>query len=235
MTGSGGGDYWTDLSGPGPGGDGGAAPAPALHVEAIEGVEPLGDQFGVAEPLSVPPGLRAALFGQPEVIAGRAALPLYTYAVLDAAKVHGLPEMLETSGLDHACLFQGAAAEDYRDVAPWLVRLEESHRLTRGLFTQSDAPWDMWDREPGIFLRSAASLDALRKHLRKFTKVRDEDGKWYYARFWEPRWCAWSIQALDETQGGTRFLRPVARVVALDPRLSQATVIGPVRQDEVVA
>ena len=143
--------------------------------------------------------------------------------------------MLEASGLDHTCLFQGAAAEDLRDVAPWLVRLEEGHRLTRGLFAHGNAPWDMWDREPGIFLRSTATLAALRKHLRKFTKVQDEDGMWYYARFWEPRWCAWSIQALDGTQEGPRFLKLIARVIALDPRLSQAVVIGAVRQGEVMA
>ncbi|WP_179381795.1 DUF4123 domain-containing protein [Jannaschia marina] len=177
-------DYWTNLPGPSvEGGDG--ASTPALNVETIEGVEPLDAQLGVAEPLTVPPALYEALFGQPEVIEGRAILPLHTYAVLDAAKLPGLPEMLETSGLDHACLFQGAAAEELRDVAPYLVRLEEGHRFTRGLFTQGEGPGDMWDRESGIFLRSQGSLNDLRKHLRKFTKLQDGEGKWFYFRFWE--------------------------------------------------
>ncbi|WP_179381730.1 DUF4123 domain-containing protein [Jannaschia marina] len=231
-TGAESGDYWTNLPGETAKGEGAEAES-AITVETIEGVEPLDDQLGVAEPLSVPTALRDPLFGQPDIIAGRSVLPLHTYAVLDAARVPGLPEMLDGSGLDHACLFQGQAASELRDVAPWLVRLEESHGLTRALFTRGDGPNHLWDKEPGIFLRSQEALDAVRKHLRKFTKVRDEDGRWYYARFWEPRWCAWSIQTLDGTQDGTRFLKPVARVVALDPRLSQATVINPARQVEV--
>ncbi len=177
-------DYWTNL--PGPEGPEESGAVPALTVETIEGVEPLDAQFGVAAPLTVPPALREALFGQPEIIAGCSVLPLHTYAVLDAAKVQGLPEMLESSGLDHACLFQGTAAEDLRDVAPWIVRLEDGNRFTQGLFTRGDAPWEMWDAEAGIFLRSISSLNEVRRHLRKFTKVRDETGKWFYFRFWEP-------------------------------------------------
>ncbi|KIT15172.1 DUF4123 domain-containing protein [Jannaschia aquimarina] len=177
------GGYWTNLLGPSAQ-DG--APTSALTVETIKGVEPLNDQFGVAAPLTVPPALRKALFGQPAPNEGSApSPPLHTYAVLDAARVQGLPEMLETSGLDHACLFQGEAAEDYRDVAPYLVHLEEGQQLTRQLFIQGDAPWEMWDAEPGVFLRSTAPLDALKKHLRKFTKVQDQDGRWVYFRFWE--------------------------------------------------
>lgn len=178
------GDYWTDLAGTAAEGWDGA-PTPALTVEAIEGVEPLDAQFGVAEPLTVPPALREALFGQPNIVEGRAVPPLRTYVVLDAARVPGLPEMLEASGLEHACLFQGKAAVELRDVAPWLVRLDERHRFTRGLFIRGKAPWEMWDREPGILLRSARSLHDLRRHLRKFTKVQDEEGKWFYFRFWE--------------------------------------------------
>lgn len=173
-------DYWAQE----PAGSEKPAEAP-LIVETLDGVEPLDDQFGVAEPLTVPVALRDALFGQSELIEGRAVLPLHTYAILDAAKVMGLVEMLDSSGLEHACLFKGEAAEELRDVAPYIVRLEEANAFTRDLFTKGDAGWRMWDREPGIYLRSRASLDEMRKHFRKFTKVRNEDGKWFYFRFWD--------------------------------------------------
>ena len=182
------GDYWTNLSGASVE-DRDGPPPPALSVETIDGVEPLGAQLGVAEPLTVPPSLHEALFGQPGIIDGRAVLPLHTYAVLDAAKLPGLPEMLEASGLDHACLFLGIAAKDYRDVAPYLVRLQEGHGFTRKLFSQGDAPWEMWDAGLGIFLRSQGTLDELRRHLRKFTRVQDDragGAAWVYLRFWEP-------------------------------------------------
>ncbi len=222
-------DYW--LRPPGPEDAGVTASARGMTVEAINGVEPLDAQFGVAEPLTVPPALREALFGQPESTEGRATRPLHTYAVLDAAKVLGLPDMLETSGLEHACLFAGDAADELRDVAPWLVRLEEGDPFTRGLFTRGDAPWQMWDSEPGIFLRSQGSLDDLRKHLRKFTKVRARNEKWYYFRFWEPMClegllreghgdtgqrllAAASVLILNKTEGVFSIFRAPARAPA---------------------
>jgi len=45
----------------------------------------------------------------------------------------------------------------------------------------------MWDKEPGIYMRSRGSLEDMWKHFRKFTKVQDETGKWFYFRFWEAR------------------------------------------------
>lgn len=178
------GDYWTSAALTGAAGDA-AHSQPALRVHTIENVAPLDAQFGVSVPITVPAALRDALFGQGELIKGRAILPLHTYAILDAAKVMGLVEMLETSGLDHTCLFKGEAAQELRDVAPYLVRLEEANAFTRNLFTKGDAGWQMWDREPGIYLRSQASLDELRRHFRKFTKAQDEHGKWLYFRFWD--------------------------------------------------
>ncbi len=177
-------DYWKDASLTEATDDAIEVP-PALTVQTIEGVEPLDDQFGVLEPLTVPSSIWDVLFSQSEQIEGRVSQPIYTYAIVDAAKAMGLVEMLEASGLDHSCLFQGKAAEELRDVAPYIVRLEESNAFTRNLFTKGDSGWQMWDRKPGIYLRSPASLGEIRKHFRKFTKVRREDGKWFYFRFWD--------------------------------------------------
>ena len=205
MTGPEDGDYWTNL----PGAlaerrDG--APAPALTVETIGGVEPLDTQLGVVEPLTVPPALYEPLFGQPDVIEGRTILPLQTYAVLDAAKLPGLPEMLEASGLQHACLFQGTAAEELRDVAPYLIRLEEGHRFTRGLFTRGDAPWNMWGKEPGIFLRSRGTMDLVRSHLRRSVRTQDMEGRWHLFRIWEATTAGAYLSGLsDRTEWWSRW------------------------------
>jgi hypothetical protein len=157
-----------------------------LDVVIIEGLVPLDQGFGLAEARSVPDALSDILFGPVDGIAIQPGHELHSYAVLDAAKVPGLPEMLEGSGLQHACLFQGSAAEELRDAAPWIVRLEENHFLTRALFTRGDGPLDLWDAEAGIFLRSAAPLNAVRAHLRKFTRCQDTRGRWVYFRFWDP-------------------------------------------------
>ena len=163
-----------------------------LHVEEIGPVTPLDAQFGVHPKKSVPDALQDALFGQPEPSeAERAAFgentpPLATYAVLDAAKMpYLLTSLLESSGLRYQSLFQGAAQEELGEHAPYLVELKDGHDFTRRLFTGPDGINGLWEKELGIFIRSRAGFDALRKHLRKFTRVQDEEGKWFYFRFWE--------------------------------------------------
>ncbi len=167
----------------------------ALHIDTIENIAPLDEQFGVEAPKTVPDALYELLFDQPEptkaeiMAEGDASVvpSLGTFAVLDAANVQNLPEILSASGLEYVCLFNGDAGDELRDVAPWIVKLEEGNRFVRHLFTQGDAPWAMWDRAPGIYVRSRDGLEDLRTHLRKFVKVRDEAGAWYYLRLYDPR------------------------------------------------
>jgi len=167
-----------------------------LHIEEIGGVEPLDSQFGVHPPKTVPDALYEPLFGQTDPTPAEVAQygsaekvpPLHTYAILDAAKVVNFVEMLEASGLEHRCLFKGEAAQEMRDVAPYVVRLEEGVDFTRNLFShdpEQEVPWFMWDREPGIYIRSRGALDEMWKHFRKFTKVKIADGTMQYFRFWE--------------------------------------------------
>lgn len=172
-----------------------ASPGAALlDIEIIEGVKPLDEQFAVHPPKTVPDALYGPLFGQ-QSPSPRGALdsvdrgnagPLQTYAILDAARVANLPMVLEASGLEHRCLFKGAAYDELKDLAPWIVRLEDGNKFTRQLFTRGQSFWSLWDKEPGIYIRSRASCDDLWRHFRKFTRVRDRKGRWYYIQYWRP-------------------------------------------------
>ncbi|RAU18527.1 hypothetical protein DN062_07070 [Nitrincola tibetensis] len=163
-----------------------------LQIEEIGPITPLDAQFGVYPKKTVPDALREALFGQPDPTdAERADFgddvpPLVTYAVLDAAKMpYLLTSLLEDSGLRHQSLFQGKAQEELAEHAPYLVELIEDNDFTCRLFTGPDGIGGLWERRLGIFLRSRAGFNTVRKHLRKFTKVQDENGKWFYFRFWD--------------------------------------------------
>ena len=165
-----------------------------LHIQELGPVTPLDAQFGVHPKKFVPDALQDVLFGQTEptederAVCGEHPPPLAAYAVLDAAKMpYLLTSLLETSGLQYQSLFQGEAQEELGEYAPYLVELKDGHDFTRRLFTGPDGIGGLWEKELGIFLRSRAGFDALRRHLRKFTKVQDEEGKWYYFRFWEAR------------------------------------------------
>ncbi|NHF72988.1 DUF4123 domain-containing protein [Paracoccus xiamenensis] len=145
-----------------------------LTFQQINGIEPPGDDMGV-----VPAALADILFPPDQD-------GVHNYALLDAARIPSLPETLETSRLDHVCLFRGASFEQMKPVAPWLVRLNDSGKFTRNLFRASTRPWHLWDKGAGIFIRSAAPLEELCAHLRRFTKVSDSAGKWVFFRFWDP-------------------------------------------------
>lgn len=204
-----------------------------LQVETIEGVEPLGVQIGVFPKKTVPDVLYDVLFGQPVPTAAEikgaggdpaAVPPMQTYAILDAAKVANLPELLERSGLAHRCLFKGAAYDELKNVAPWIIHLEEGKAFTRNLFTRSDAHWALWDREPGIYLRSRRTLDDMWRHFRKFTRAQDENGKWFYFRFWEPRFINGLSNALGLDDPATPA-PPFKILLAISPLIGRATYL----------
>jgi len=111
------------------------------------------------------------------------------YLIMDSVQMGGATaEVLAASGLEHACLLQGQSAQDQEASAPWIVRLETPNRFTQNVFTYTPdrpAPWHYWRHGPGLLIQSAASLDELRSHFRKFLRIRDEAGKAFYLRFWE--------------------------------------------------
>lgn len=148
--------------------------------------EPLGSGPGSADRGPVPAPLAQAVIGGIPGLAEPATPPPATLALLDAAKHRFIPELLEASGLPHACLFQGQAAEAMRDVAPWLVALAPGHPLTRALFTDGDGPADLWRCNLGPILRCAADFDEIRRQLRRFVRLRRAGSdEWLYFRFWE--------------------------------------------------
>lgn len=167
-------DYWT----------GGAAtisdPAPSSNTshqaKQLDFGAPLDAQLGVWPSLSVPDKLKPHLFPED----GRR-----TYAILDAGVLQGLPEMLDASGLEFGCLYDGALAEELRDFAPYLVALKSDDPLTRRLLTDGTASTAWWPYDYGLFAISNAGFAEIRRHFRKFTSVQSEQaGQRVYLRFW---------------------------------------------------
>ena len=209
-----------------------------LNLDELRGIEPLTAQFGIEAPKVVPTALYEVLFGQleptqselgPNGNSQAEAPPLQTYAVLDAAKIPGLPELLAASGLKNSCLFQGDTFDELKDVAPWLVHLKEENSLTRNLFTRSGAQWHLWDKEANVVLRSFASLNVLRSHLRRFTRVQTAQGASLYMRFWEPKWTVPLIGGLPDPDA-TRFFEHITALI-VPHRSGKVAVLKRVNQD----
>lgn len=108
---------------------------------------------------------------------------LKTYAVIDGASAAGLLDQLYTEGKrpEFVCLYRGELEADIAEVAPYLVRLEPGTPFTDWLLMEG------WGKNFGVFVRSVAGMDALRRHFRRFLRVQDPEGKTLYFRFYDPR------------------------------------------------
>lgn len=104
------------------------------------------------------------------------------FMLLDAARDPGILPLLAAlePELDMTCLWQGDAAEELADVAPYLVALgpaQVSARLLRAA----------WGRAWGILLTAGVGFLPLRRQLRRLGLARLPDGEAVYFRFYDPR------------------------------------------------
>ncbi|MCY1073333.1 DUF4123 domain-containing protein [Archangium lansingense] len=107
--------------------------------------------------------------------------PLEVYAVLDAARDEALLPFVFRSGARHECLYEGPVPRELLEVAPYLVPLRRDAPFTQELLERA------WGRAWGLFLVSSADLVTVRRHLRHFLKVKDEQGRRLYFRYYDPR------------------------------------------------
>lgn len=103
------------------------------------------------------------------------------YAVFDGARDARIVPSVARSGLEQRCLYDGRLPRELVEAAPHLLRLDRAAPATSALLR------DGWGRSWGIFLASTTPLDPLRRHLRRFLRVRDEDGRRLLFRYYDPR------------------------------------------------
>ncbi len=103
------------------------------------------------------------------------------FAVLDGASVPDLRSTLYQLQPRYVCLYRGGLEPDIAQVAPYLVELDPDSEFTNQLVL------DGWGKHWGIFLRSSADLNAIRRHLRGLLMVNDPDGRPMLFRYYDPR------------------------------------------------
>jgi len=103
------------------------------------------------------------------------------YALLDAARDGRIARLLDQSPEEHASLYEGPQGEELAEVAPYLVRLEPHSPLLAELLRRG------WGNAWGLYLFSEEPFRLVRRHFRHFLKVRTEEGRELYFRFYDPR------------------------------------------------
>jgi hypothetical protein len=103
------------------------------------------------------------------------------YAVLDGASVPDLLGKLHAAKEEWASLYRGELEPDLAEVAPYLVKLRPKSPLTDWILAEG------WGNHWGIFAVTPVGLEALRRHFRKFLRVRDHADEILYFRYYDPR------------------------------------------------
>jgi hypothetical protein len=135
--------------------------------------------------------------------------PTSVYAILDAAREERIYPAVQSFDGEMCCLYRGELDADLASAAPYLLRLEQPAPFTAWLITQG------WGQSWGIFLQSAAPLDELRRHFRRFLMVYDHTGKPMYFRYYDPRVLRVYLPTCTPSELATLF-GPVARYVVED-------------------
>lgn len=142
------------------------------------------------------------------------------YAIIDpstwSTKSSSLGDEIAESNLAAVCLFEPGAEDELLELGPWLVDLSFDGPA-------SDEPPTPFHRRvfadrSMLFLRSPLDLADFRRALRKLTRVRDVDDKWYFNRFWEPEFFIYFILFLE----GRRLIAPLADLTGFAIRLDDS-------------
>jgi hypothetical protein len=103
------------------------------------------------------------------------------YAVLDGARDRRIHTAVRDAGLPAVCLFSGALSPALAAAAPYLVQLRRASPFVRFILQNG------WGNAWGIFAMSMATTEEMRRHLRRFLRVVDADGRRLFFRYYDPR------------------------------------------------
>lgn len=129
------------------------------------------------------------------------------YAVVDGARGPHVRAWAVHGEAPAWCLYREPLPEKLLALAPYLRRLGRGHAATSRFFIEGLG--DAW----GVLLASAAPSKALRVHLRRFFKVRTEEGATLLFRWYDPRVLRVFLPTLTPAELA-RFFGPITAFAA---------------------
>lgn len=110
-------------------------------------------------------------------------------------------------------LYRGAAAEEMWSVAPYLFTVEPNSEFEKWVKKKSKEKRVLW-------LTSGSNIDDLRRHLRRFLRVKSEAGDFLYFRFYDPYVQNYVMPSLTQTQV-KEFFSCINCVISEDIRIDE--------------
>lgn len=101
--------------------------------------------------------------------------------IVDGARDPRIFWILREFHLEHYCLYSGPLPTALKSAAPYLVQLDYDDKDTRRFLQIA------WGKSWGVFLKSGAHANKLKRHLRGFLLARDAAGNRMLFRYYDPR------------------------------------------------
>lgn len=128
-------------------------------------------------------------------------------ALLDAARLPGLPDRIKSCGVTVANLFDGEVTRKPGNVAPCLIslngELSHFHALLGAPIGKQATPQQM----QGILLLSDLGLNPLCRHFRRFLHI-EAEGRTCLFRFWDPATAIAYFDAIAQADDRWRWFAP---------------------------
>lgn len=127
-----------------------------------------------------------------------------TYLLTDATTrkmINKTFDLDDYNDLKMRSLYAGQLAKELKQQAPYLIDVTLNQeqisddslvpKFHRDFFSK------YWGKNTGIFIHSTETLDNLIFHLKKFIKIQDETGKWFFFRYFDPRIMSHYLESIQ--------------------------------------
>jgi len=129
------------------------------------------------------------------------------YGILDGARDRRIRNWVSDTRAPAWCLWRGDLPAAVERVAPYLLRFERGREYTERFFNVG------WNHAWGVLFASKAPSRELRRHLRRFLRVRTEQGRIMSLRYYDPRVLRLLLPALSAEEA-SNFFGPIEAFAA---------------------
>jgi len=151
------------------------------------------------------------------------------YAVLDGARNPRIRGWVLDTRAPSWCLYRGVLPAAVENAAPWLLRLVPGQPYVEQFFARG------WNQSWGTLLACAAPSRELRRHLRRFLRVRTEGGRILVFRYYDPRVLRAYLPTCTP-QEVAAFFGPISALVAeAEDTAAQALGVAETTNPQAVA
>lgn len=117
-----------------------------------------------------------------------------TYILLDAARMGRQMDEAKARNKTHGSLYHGGSEAALSGLAPHIFQFAHPTQFSTYFLKTG------WGESWGVLLKSSWPPSELLKHFRKFLRVKTEDGKELYFRFYDPRVLRIFLPTCDAAQ-----------------------------------